>query len=96
MYVVRRPFRNFGKVITVGSVIAEPTGIKHFKRRVFDRYIVDVNDQNFDTYKNYFAQKFGIDIKLPEAELIVSESAEAKTEASAPAEKKVVVAARLK
>lgn len=60
MYVVKRPFRNFGKVLTVGSVIAEPTAIKRFKGRLAEGKIIVVTEQTYNVAAKYFKDKHGI------------------------------------
>lgn len=62
MYVVRRPFRNKGTRLLPGSIV-EPGNIKWFKTRLKDRDIVEVNEHNFDTWRNYFAAKFHVELK---------------------------------
>lgn len=66
MFVVRKVFRNYGNVVPVGSIV-EPTGIKWFKTRLKDRYIVEVNAHNFEMWREYFKGKFNIELKMPEA-----------------------------
>ena len=65
MYVVRRPFRNYGQMMLPGSKV-EPGSTKSFKARLRDRVIVEVSAHDFDMWRNYFKQKFGVDI-MPEA-----------------------------
>ena len=68
MYVVRRPFRNYGKVIQVGTEV-EPKAIKLFKSRLKDRQIVEVTDSTFKQWNKYFTDKFGVSLeKEPEQE----------------------------
>lgn len=62
MFVVKRPFRNCGIVLTAGSVITEPASIKHFKTRLGMGKIVCVTEDNFKKYQSYFKEKFGVDI----------------------------------
>lgn len=61
MYLVRRSFRERSTIKSAGSIV-EPADIKGFKYRLNDRDVVEVNEQNFERYKDYFKQKFGIDI----------------------------------
>lgn len=61
MYVVRRAFRNYGQMMTPGSVV-EPGIIKRFKTRLRDRDVVEVSEQDFDKWNNYFLAKFGVPI----------------------------------
>ena len=60
MYVVRRPFRNLGKVFTVGSTIEDPTVIKHFKSRLAEGKIIVVDEHNYAARAEYFKDKFGV------------------------------------
>ena len=60
MFVVKRPFKNFGKVLTVGSVIAEPTSIKRFKGRVAEGKIIEVTEQTYKATSEYFLNKHGV------------------------------------
>lgn len=60
MYVVRRPFRNLGKVFTVGSIIEDPTVIKHFKSRLAEGKIIVVDEHNYTARAKYFKDKFGV------------------------------------
>lgn len=60
MYVVRRPFRNLGKVFTVGSTIEDPTVIKHFKSRLAEGKIIVVDEHNYSARAEYFKDKFGV------------------------------------
>ncbi len=66
MYVVRRPFRNFGRVLTPGTRV-EPANIKRFKSRLGERDIIEVTDGTLDMWEAYFVGKFGVSIK-PEPE----------------------------
>ena len=66
MIVVRRPFRNLGKVLTVGTVISDPTVIKHFKSRFAEGKLVEVNEHNFESYYNFFKKKYGVDLPKPQ------------------------------
>jgi|WetSurMetagenome_2_1015567.scaffolds.fasta_scaffold182508_2 hypothetical protein len=62
MLIVKRPFRNFGKVLTVGSVLTEPAEIKHLKARLGDGHIIEIAEHDLDKFHDYFLQKFGVDI----------------------------------
>lgn len=62
MIVVRRPFRNLGKVLTAGTVISDPAVIKHFKSRFAEGKLVEVNEHNFEAYYSFFKQKYGVDL----------------------------------
>ena len=63
MYVVRRAFRNFGEMVTPGSTV-EPGNIKRFKFRLTNGYIVEVSEQDFDKWREYFKVRFGVELKL--------------------------------
>lgn len=75
MFVVRRPFKNLGKIHTVGSVITEPTAIKRFKGKLAEGKIVEVTEQTYDNYAGYFKGKYGVDIPK-----LTTETEEVKTE----------------
>lgn len=62
MYVVRRPFKCFGKCFTPGDVVKDVTGVKCFNSKLVDRKIIEVTEQNYESMKNYFKQKFGVDL----------------------------------
>ena len=99
MFVVRRPFRNLGKVLTVGTVISDPTVIKHFKSRFAEGKIVEVNEHNFDSYYNFFLKKFSVRLPKLTAEEIedkVEERVGEKPVATVKAPVKKVVAATVK
>jgi hypothetical protein len=61
MYVVRKPFRNYGEVQLPGSIV-EPGSIKWFKSRLKDRVIIEVNEHNFDKWREYFTGRYHVDI----------------------------------
>lgn len=61
MYVVRRAFRNYNQMMVPGSAV-EPGSIKRFKTRLRDRDIIEVSEQGFDSWNNYFLSKFGVPI----------------------------------
>jgi hypothetical protein len=71
MLVVRRPFRNLGKVLTAGTVISDPAVIKHFKSRFAEGKIVEVNEHNFDSYYTFFKAKYRVELKLPSKEVVI-------------------------
>ena len=86
MFVVKRPFRNFGKVMTVGTVISDPTAIKHFNARFAEGKIIEVTEQTLANTAKYFKEKYGVDIRATEkAEASKAEApkAEAPKEAKA-------------
>lgn len=81
MYVVRRPFRNLGKVFTVGSTIEDPTVIKHFKSRLAEGKIIVVDEHNYTARAKYFKDKFGVTLpSLEKPEESHEESHEEKAE----------------
>lgn len=90
MYVVRRAFRNFGLMMAPGSVV-EPAAIKRFKSRLIEGRIVEVNEQNFDKWCEYFKVRAGVTLELP-AEKPVDEN-RAEEQAEEVTEKPVVVKA---
>lgn len=61
MYVVKRPFRDAEGMVPAGSIV-EPAGIKRFKHRVLEGHIVEVNEQNFERYADFFKQRYGVDL----------------------------------
>lgn len=67
MYVVRRTFRNFGKMMAPGSTV-EPGAVKHFKSRLTDGHIVEVSEQDFDKWAEYFKVRLGVTLVKPEPE----------------------------
>lgn len=62
MYVVRRPFKCFGKCFIPGDVITDVTLVKGFKSKLVDRKIIEVTEHDYESMKNYFKQKFGVDL----------------------------------
>lgn len=79
MYVVRRPFKCFGKCFTTGDVIKDVTVVKGFKSKLVDRKIIEVTEQNYESMKVYFKQKFGVD--LPAIDAAISTEKPAATPA---------------
>lgn len=65
MFVVKRAFRDASGMIPAGSIV-EPAGIKRFKHRLLEGHIVEVNEQNFDKYADFFKQRYGIDLPMIE------------------------------
>lgn len=61
MFVVKRPFKNMGVVMEVGSVV-DPASTKLFKPKLHHGKIVEVTEQNYNEMKAYFKSKFGVDI----------------------------------
>lgn len=96
MFVVKRAFRDASGMIPAGSII-EPAGIKRFKHRLLEGHIVEVNEQNFDKYADFFKQRYGIDLPVIEQPKVEQESVEqpkvvTPTVAKSTEVKKVVVA----
>lgn len=68
LYIVRRPFRNFGRILTPGTPV-KPEDIKRFKSRLNERDIIEVTAGTLDMWDDYFVGKFGVSIKSqPEPE----------------------------
>lgn len=65
MYIVRRPFRNYGQVVEVGTEVT-PTNIKRFKNKLSERVIIEVTDATFDSWSEYFLEKFGVALQKPQ------------------------------
>lgn len=65
MFVVRRAFKNYGEALLPGSVV-EPGNIKNFKSRLRERVIIEVPEQDFEKWNNYFKTKFGVPIAVKE------------------------------
>ena len=99
MFVVKRTFRDASGMIPAGSIV-EPVSIKRFKHRLLEGHIVEVNEQNFDKYADFFKQRYGIDlpvIKQPKVEQKAAEQPKAITTAAAKStEVKKAVAAVIK
>ena len=96
MFVVKRAFRDASGMVPAGSIV-EPAGIKRFRHRLLEGHIVEVNEQNFDKYADFFKQRYGIDLpslKQPVAEQKTAEQPKvAAPVAAKPTEVKKVVAA---
>ena len=96
MFVVKRTFRDASGMIPAGSIV-EPAGIKRFKHRLLEGHIVEVNEQNFDKYADFFKQRYGIDLPMieqPKVEQKPIEQPKVTTTAAAKStEVKKVVAA---
>lgn len=81
MYVVKRPFRNLGKVLTAGTVITEPAVIKRFRGRLAEGKIIEVTEQTYDSISAYFKSKYGVDLPpLSKAGAVEVKTDEAKAE----------------
>ena len=81
MFVVKRPFRNLGKVLTAGTIISDPAVIKHFKGRFAEGKIIKVDEHNFDSYYSFFKQKYGVDLAKPNSVKVSKENASEPAEA---------------
>ncbi len=75
MFVVKRTFRDASGMIPAGSIV-EPAGIKRFKHRLLEGHIVEVNEQNFDKYADFFKQRYGIDLPMIEQSKVEQKSTE--------------------
>lgn len=64
MYVVRRAFRNYNAMLVPGTAV-EPEQIKRFKSRLNERDIIEVTDDTFNMWNQYFIDKFGTPIAKP-------------------------------
>ena len=106
MFVVKRPFRDAEGMVPAGSIV-EPAGIKRFKHRVLEGHIVEVNEQNFERYADFFKQRYGVDLPsikpaAPEKQSqptavkpeVKAEKPVAKVETAKPTEVKKVVTAK--
>lgn len=94
MFVVKRPFRDAEGMVPAGSIV-EPAGIKRFKHRVLEGHIVEVNEQNFERYADFFKQRYGVDLPpikptVPEKK-VEATNAVVKTEPAKTTEVKKVV-----
>jgi len=90
MFVVKRPFRSFGKVFTAGTVVV-PAEVKRFKGKLAEGKIIVVTERNYEDISTYFKSKYGID--LPP---IKPSSVEAKPEAATKTEAKSEVKPKAK
>lgn len=68
MYVVKRPFRNFGKTLVAGTLIEDTSSIKRFKTRLAEGKIIEVTEENYKNNVAYFKGKYGIDISHVQSE----------------------------
>ena len=66
MYICKKPFKSNGKLYTYGDIIndSDVASIKLFKSKVGFGKIIEVTEQNTDMLKNYFKNKYGIDVKF--------------------------------
>lgn len=84
-YVVRRPFRNYGEVLTAGTVISDPAVIKHFKSRVKEGKILVVAEHQYEAIEKYFLAKFGVEVSLqpkPIEKVVVKDVPQVKEESA--------------
>ena len=79
MYVVKRPFKCFGKTYTAGSVITEPATIKRFKGKLAEGKIIEVTEQTYESIALYFKKKYGVILPTLTGE-VTEEVAEEVTE----------------
>lgn len=97
MFVVKRPFKNMGVVMEVGSVV-DPASTKLFKPKLHHGKIVEVTEQNYNEMKAYFKGKFGVDIPaMSSGDTVkpkVETKASAKTENKASAKTAAKTAAK--
>lgn len=88
MYIVKRPFRDVNGMVPAGSVV-EPAGLKRFKRHMLEGHIVEVNEQNFDRYADFFKKRYGVTIPplvpAKESAVVSTKAAPAKVSVSVPA-----------
>lgn len=89
MYVVRRAFRSYGSMLVPGTVV-EPNKVKRFKSHLNERDIIEVTNDTFDAWNEYFTRKFGTPIIRP-ADTPAEAPVEATKETVKPAAAKVVV-----
>lgn len=89
MYVVRRAFRSYGSMLVPGAVV-EPNKVKRFKSHLNERDIIEVTNDTFDAWNEYFTRKFGTPIIRP-ADTPAEAPVEATKETVKPAAAKVVV-----
>ena len=89
MYVVRRAFRSYGSMLVPGTVV-EPNKVKRFKSHLNERDIIEVTNDTFDAWNEYFTRKFGTPIIQP-ADTLAEAPVEATKETVKPAAAKVVV-----
>lgn len=89
MYVVRRAFRSYGSMLVPGTVV-EPNKVKRFKSHLNERDIIEVTNDTFDAWNEYFTRKFGTPIIRP-ADTPAEVPVEATKETVKPAAAKVVV-----
>ena len=80
MLVVKKPFKNYGVVYTVGTVIAVPTNIKRLKGKIAEGKIIVVTEHNYEYVAKYFKDKY--DVAIPAI------SDEQKSEEQTPDEQK--------
>lgn len=94
MYVVKRPFRNFGKTLVVGTIIEDPASIKRFKTRFAEGKIIEVTEANYKANAAYFKEKYGVVLPAEAEHVEKHVEAEPKKVASAPKVVASVVSAK--
>lgn len=62
MFVVKRPFKSFGKAYVVGSVITDPSAVKRFKGKLAEGKIIEVTEQTYETVAKYFKVKYNVSL----------------------------------
>lgn len=95
MYVVKRPLRNFGKTLVVGTIIEDPASIKRFNTRFAEGKIIEVTEANYKANAAYFKEKYGVVLPV-KAETVEAEPVEAKPKKVAEAPKVVTRAVSTK
>ena len=63
MYLVARTFRDANGVFGVGTIVY-PTSVKAFKSRLQQRHIIDINEANLDHWRNFFANRYGLNLDV--------------------------------
>ena len=76
MFVVRRPFKSYGKHYTYGDVINNPSDIKLFKSKFAEGKILEVTESNYDNMAEYFKSKFNVELPPLKQEAEEAEEAE--------------------
>ena len=89
MYVVRRPFRNYGNIMVPGSIV-EPSTIKRFKSRLTDGHIIEVTEQNFDKWQEVFKGRYGVTLQRIEDATVEDATVEDATVEDATVEEATV------
>ena len=53
-------------MVSAGSFVV-PADIKRFRHRLLEGHIVEVNEHNFEQYRYFFIERYGIEISMPGA-----------------------------